>query len=201
MLRLHFAGPEGHPLSSALALVGTTTSIGATLDAIRTNTVDALLFDYEWAHPMKSIRASLSAKAFPPFIAVHEQASRAAMVHALACGFDGLVGTSDGSGAIINKIERIVDGTWSFESEPWLREIGLSRGLLARELELSEDYDEQLVDLVGTGLPDEDIALLMDWSIQRVRNRIENLLSNNQLSYRTQLAVIRAASLKVPDFS
>jgi len=184
-----------------LALVGTTTSIGATLDAIRTNTVDALLFDYEWAHPMKSIRASLSAKAFPPFIAVHEQASRAAMVHALACGFDGLVGTSDGSGAIINKIERIVDGTWSFESEPWLREIGLSRGLLARELELSEDDDEQLVDLVGTGLPDEDIALLMDWSIQRVRNRIENLLSNNQLSYRTQLAVIRAASLKVPDFS
>jgi DNA-binding NarL/FixJ family response regulator len=184
-----------------LALVGTTTSIGATLDAIRTNTVDAPLFDYEWAHPMKSIRASLSAKAFPPFIAVHEQASRAAMVHALACGFDGLVGTSDGSGAIINKIERIVDGTWSFESEPWLREIGLSRGLLARELELSEDDDEQLVDLVGTGLPDEDIALLMDWSIQRVRNRIENLLSNNQLSYRTQLAVIRAASLKVPDFS
>ena len=41
----------------------------------------------------------------------------------------------------------------------------------------------------------------MDWPIQRVRNRIENLLSNNQLSYRTQLAVIRAASLKVPDFS
>ncbi|MFZ9696611.1 MAG: hypothetical protein ACO3C5_03135 [Ilumatobacteraceae bacterium] len=201
MLRLHFAGPQGHPLSSSLALVGTTTTIGATLNAIRTNRIDALVFAYEWAHPMKAVRATVSAEAFPPFIAVHEQASRAAMVHTLACGFDGLVGTIDGSDAIINKIERIVDGTWSFDSEPWLREVGLSQGLLAKELELSEDDDEQLVDLVGTGLPDGDIASLMNWSIQRVRNRIENLLSNNQLSYRTQLAVIRAARLKVPDFS
>jgi DNA-binding NarL/FixJ family response regulator len=75
------------------------------------------------------------------------------------------------------------------------------RGMLARELELSDGNDEQLVDLMATGLPDEDIASLMDWTVQRVRNRIERLLDDNALMYRTQLAVIRAASLKVPDFS
>jgi hypothetical protein len=41
----------------------------------------------------------------------------------------------------------------------------------------------------------------MGWTIQKVRNRIESLLASNDLAYRTQLAVIRASLLKVPDFS
>jgi len=123
------------------------------------------------------------------------------MAHALACGFDGVVSVGDPPHSTIGRITQIVDGSWTFESEPWLQELGLMRGMLARELELSDGNDEQLVDLMATGLPDEDIASLMDWTVQRVRNRIERLLDDNALMYRTQLAVIRAASLKVPDFS
>lgn len=200
MLKLHFAGPESHPFSAAVDLVGSTRSIGATIDALRSDDLDALLFPSDWAHPMKSVRASLPADA-PSFIAVHEQTTRASLVHALACGFDGVVATSEDRDSVVDRIERIIDGSWTFESEPWLRDLGLTRGLLARELLLDDDGDEELVDLMGTGLPDEDIALLMEWTIQRVRNRIANLLSNNDLSYRTQLAVIRAASVKVADFS
>lgn len=149
---------------------------------------------------MKSVRASLQPGATPVFIAVEEQPSRASMAHAVACGFDGVVGANEGANGVIDKIQRIVDGTWTFESEPWLQELGLTRGLLARELILTEDDDPQLLDLVGTGLPDEDIAFLMDWTLQRVRNRIEALLADNDLVFRTQLAVIRAASLKIVDF-
>lgn len=200
MLKLHFAGPEPQLMPQSISLTGSSTSIGTTVDAIRSNDLDALLFSSEWAHPMKSVRSALSQSSVPSFIAVHRHASRASIVHALACGFDGVVSVSDDPKSTIAKIEKIIDGTWTFESEPWLRELGLRRGILARELVLSDTNDEQLVDLVGTGLPDEDIAMLMDWTIQQVRNRIESLLTDNDLAYRTQLAVIRAASLKVPDF-
>jgi len=201
MLRLHFAGPEPRLVPPSITFVGATLSVTATIDALRSTKIDAMLFPSDWSHPMRSVRAALSTEAVPPFIAVNHHASRASMAHALACGFDGVVGANDDAPAMLERIERIIDGTWTFESEPWLRELGVTRGLLARELILDEDTDDQIVDLVSTGLPDDDIAVLMDWTIQRVRNRIEALLSANDLSYRTQLAVIRAASLKVPDFS
>lgn len=184
----------------SISLTGSSTSIGATVDAIRSNDLDALLFSSEWAHPMRTVRSALPPSSVPSFIAVHHHATRASMAHALACGFDGVVSVNDDPKSTVDKIAKIIDGTWTFESEPWLRELGLIRGMLARELVLGNTDDEQLVDLVGTGLPDEDIAMLMDWTIQQVRNRIERLLTDNDLAYRTQLAVIRAASLKVPDF-
>ena len=188
-------------MPQSIPLAGSSTSIGTTVDAIRSNDLDALLFSSELAHPMKSVRLTLAQTPAPSFIAVHGRASRASLVHALACGFDGVVSLGDDPDSIVDKIAKIIDGTWTFESEPWLRELGLTRGVLARELVLDGDSDEQLVDLMGTGLPDEDIAALMSWTIQQVRNRIESLLAVNDLAYRTQLAVIRAASLKVSDFS
>lgn len=200
MLKLHFAGPEPQLMPEFIPLTGSSTSIGTTVDAIRSNDLDALLFSSEWAHPLRTVRSALPPSSVPSFIAVHHRVSRASMAHALACGFDGVVSMSDDPRSTLDKIAKIIDGTWTFESEPWLRELGLRRGMLARELVLDDTSDEQLVDLVGTGLPDEDIAMLMDWTIQQVRNRIENLLTDNNLAYRTQLAVIRAASLKVPDF-
>ena len=201
MLKLYFAGPTGHPLATEINVAGTTTSVGATVEAVQSREFDALLFPSEFAHPMRSIRASLSVDVAPSFIAVHERPSRAALVHALACGFDATVATAEGRDSVIDRIQHIVNGTWSFESEPWLRELGLTRGLLARDLILGEADDEQLVDLMGTGLPDDDIAHLMDWTIQRVRKRIAALLDENDLRYRTQLAVVRAASMKVTDFT
>ena len=201
MLKLHFAGPEPRLMPQSISLTGSSTSIGTTVDAIRSYDFDALRFSSEWAHPMKSVRSALPQSSVPSFIAVHRHASRASIVHALACGFDGVVSISDDPKSTIDKIAKIIDGTWTFESEPWLRELGVTRGLLARELILNDDNDNQLVDLIATGMPDDDIAYLMDWTIQSVRNRIERVLIDNELAYRTQLAVIRAASLKVPDFS
>lgn len=74
----------------------------------------------------------------------------------------------------------------------------MSPGLLARELVFRDSNDRLVSDLVATGLTDDDMALAMGWTIQKVRNQIEHLLSANELTHRTQLAVIRASLLKVP---
>jgi DNA-binding NarL/FixJ family response regulator len=101
----------------------------------------------------------------------------------------------------VERIASVVAGTSTLESEPALRDLGLSPGLLARELVFRDSNDRLVSDLVATGLTDDDIALAMGWTIQKVRNQIEHLLSANELNHRTQLAVIRASLLKVPDFS
>ena len=210
MLRLHFAGPQGHPLESALSdwrgdhgaiLSGTTSTAQATVDAMRTPDHDAVLFPLEWVDLMRTVKASTSDVMMTPLIVASELPSKAGIVRAFACGFHGAVHFGSGYSSAAERIASIVDGSWTLDSEPILRELAVSRGLLAKELVTSDSDDGQLVDLLGTGLTDDEIARLMDWTVQRVRNRIERLLHDNALMYRTQLAVIRAASLKVPDFS
>jgi DNA-binding CsgD family transcriptional regulator len=95
----------------------------------------------------------------------------------------------------------IVTGRVRLDNEPILRDLGLPPGLLARGLEVEPGDDTDIADLVGAGLPDADIAVTMGASVQTVRNRIEHILHANGLSHRTQLAVVRASLVKVPDFS
>lgn len=210
MLRLHFAGPDGHALSLVFGnftadhgatLIGTSRTVRATRDALQSREIDAVVFPLEWADIMRTLRLSANGSTSAPFILTTETPSKTGLVRALACGFEGAVSTMNGPLRTVGDIARIIDGSWTLQSEPLLRSLAITPGLLLRQLVVGNADDEQVADLVGTGLHDEDIAVVMDWSVQQVRNRIENLLAVNGLSYRTQLAVVRAASVKVPDFS
>lgn len=210
MLRLHFAGSEGHPFASRLAaiepatgavLAGTTSTGASTVDVLHSDGIDAVIFPFDWLDFIHTLRSSSSSSGAARLIVAADGVSAPLLVRTLAYGFDGVVDMNLEPVHAIGQVARIVDGAWRLESDPAVRGLALTRGLLAKELTLSDADDRHIADLVGTGLPDDEIAAVMDWSIQAVRNRIESLLAANQLSYRTQLAVIRAASLKVPDFN
>lgn len=210
MMRLHFAGPAAHPFIEVLVslqeidkaeVIGTTDTAASTSAALSSTQIDAVLFPANWIDIMRTIRTSTESDIDPTLIVMTERHSKPALVRALACGFDGAIHIDAGPSSAAEQISHILDGTWSFETEPAIDGLALSRGLLARRLKFADADDEHIADLAGIGLPDEDIAFFMDWTVQRVRNRIERLLVENDLAYRTQLAVVRAASLKVPDFS
>ena len=187
--------------SVGAALVGTSATARNTLDAMRSQQVDAVLFPTAWADIMRTLRVSIDGVGHSPLILTTEQPSKTSLVRAFACGFNGTVFTSAGLTQAISRVSEIISGSWSLENEPVLRGLAITPGLLSRQVVFEDSHDEQIADLLGTGLLDHDIAILMDMTIQQVRNRIENLLTQNELSYRTQLAVVRAARLKVPDFS
>ena len=189
----------GAPVGAAL--VGTSATARDTLDAMRSQQVDAVLFPTAWADIMRTLRVSIDGVGHSPLILTTEQPSKTSLVRAFACGFNGTVFTSAGLTQAISRVSEIISGSWSLENEPVLRGLAITPGLLSRQVVFEDSHDEQIADLLGTGLLDHDIAILMDMTIQQVRNRIENLLTQNELSYRTQLAVVRAARLKVPDFS
>lgn len=210
MLKLHFAGPSDHPYVALLGsieerskalVVGAIPSAAMTIEALGSDDVDAVLFPADRIASMRTILTYIEGSPSTPLIVMTEQESKPTLVLALAYGFSGMIHVAGGPDLAAAHIAHIIDGTWTFENDPSLQGLAVSRGLLTRHLTFSDADDQHIADLVGTGLPDEDIAFFMEWTVQRVRNRIEHLLVENDLSFRTQLAVVQAASLKVPDFS
>jgi DNA-binding NarL/FixJ family response regulator len=57
-----------------------------------------------------------------------------------------------------------------------------------------------VVELVGSGLTDADIATALRMTPQDVRNRIEAAMVLNGLTHRTQLAILQVLNWRVPDF-
>jgi DNA-binding NarL/FixJ family response regulator len=58
-----------------------------------------------------------------------------------------------------------------------------------------------VADLIASGLTDSDIAETLSLPLQTVRNRVEALLTSNELSHRTQLAILQVTGWKIPDFA
>ena len=211
MLTLHAAGPDSGEFASfvraidthpRVALTGASNMAAQTVEALKSSSVDALVFPFEWADVVRTLMVSQSSpKTEPSLVVVASQISTPILARSLACGFHGAVEAGTPIESAVERIASVVAGTSTLESEPALRDLGLSPGLLARELVFRDSNDRLVSDLVATGLTDDDIALAMGWTIQKVRNQIEHLLSANELNHRTQLAVIRASLLKVPDFS
>lgn len=171
--------------------------------AVRAGQLDALLFPLGVADLVRTVSRSVDTmhETAPALIMAAEALSAPLTVWATLSGFHAVVSTAETSANTLDRIARTAAGEHRLVEEPLVRALELTPGLLARNLIVEDPRDRHVADLVGAGLTDDDIARTMDLSIQTVRNRIEHLLSANGLRHRTQLAVMRAATLRVPDFS
>lgn len=171
--------------------------------AIKSIDFNALIVPQSWAEMGRALRITFGSApgSKPSFIIGTDELTAALVVKVALYGFDAAVpATSDPSSAL-HEIAQVATGTRPLSAEPLLHKLGLQQGVLARELILVDTSDSEVADLVGSGLPDSDIAQVTGKSIQQVRNVIEGLLHANGLTYRTQLAVLRSASWRIPDFS
>ena len=186
-----------------IRLLGTGTSGAQIAAALRTDEPDAIVFPVDRADLARTIRVSarVPVESAPFFVAASEHITRPLIVKAALSGFHGLVETGAAPATLGAHIGAIVTGRDRLADEPILRDLGLPPGLLARGLVVEPGNDSDIADLVGAGLPDADIAVTVGTPLQTVRNRIEHILHVNGLTHRTQLAVVRASLVKVPDFS
>lgn len=169
---------------------------------MRTQDVEAFVFPKEWAEVCRSLRLEPreDARKLPVFILAAHSPTKATYVKSLLFGFDGVLDTSEEPHHLAGHMSAIFDGTRHLIDEEALRNLNLRHGLFAREVLVDNADDLDLAQLVGAGLPDSEIAALLGWNIQQVRNRIEHLLTTNELSYRTQLAVLSSSVWRIPDF-
>ena len=162
-----------------------------------------LIFPLELVDLIRAIRNSNQAVAGGRSRLVMTADPISVSVKALATlsGFHGVVesaGDADEARLVLNRVH---EGSANLADDPHLAGLNLTPGMLGRSIATDDPIDREILNLIGLGLADDIISQALDISIQRVRNRVEHLLVSNDLAHRTQLAVIRAALLKVPDFA
>ena len=172
------------------------------VQAIRSNGFDMILFPFTVCDLVRTVRKSANPDPVPhpKFVIAANPVSLAVKALAMLSGFHGVI-DADAPRDSVNEIKRIHSGELTLLTDPQLAELNLTAGLLSRTLLWSDDVDQSVLNLLGVGLSDGEIAATIGIGIQTVHNRIAALLELNGLPYRTQLAVARAATLMVPDFS
>lgn len=174
----------------------------AVVTTLREVAVDAVLFPTDWIDVARAIKQQVfpALSISPSVVLVTHRPRLATRARALSCGFDGAVDVSSPAEDVVMDLNRITSASVRLENDTDLRNLGIVPGLLTRGLVLNDDDDVSLADLIASGASDEAVALAMGWSIQVLRNRVALLLEANGMTYRTQLAVAHASSVRIPDF-
>lgn len=123
------------------------------------------------------------------------------IVKAHQLGFDGILTVPRSSAGLTAELKAVLARQNLLSEHPIIKSLDLSPGALDRRLQYANPVEIGIADLMGIGLTDQDISAAMQLSLQSVRNHIESLLSANDLSNRTQLAVLRAIDWSIPDFA
>ena len=123
------------------------------------------------------------------------------LVKAHQFGFQNVLPLTDKTDHIVPTLQRTLRGEESLVNHPTVKSLHLTPGVLTRNISLESSNDQHIVELIGVGLPDHEIAEALSISIQTVRNRVGSLIRINHLSNRTQLALLQNANWQIPDFA
>ena len=123
------------------------------------------------------------------------------VVRAHQFGFDGVISVPETPGELAAALLDVLAGRSTLASHPLVTRLGLTPGMLDKRLTLSSREETDVADLLRVGLGDDEIAEALDVPKQTVRNRIAEMIHSNGLATRTQLAVLVAVNVHIPDFS
>lgn len=123
------------------------------------------------------------------------------LVKAHQFGFNNVLPLTDKTDHIVPTLQRTLRGEESLLNHPTVKSLHLTPGVLTRNISFESSNDQHIVELIGVGLPDHEIAEALNMSIQTVRNRVGSLIRINHLSNRTQLALLQISNWQIPDFA
>jgi DNA-binding NarL/FixJ family response regulator len=210
MLRVVVGNSDAHPLDDIVdglasgpevEVIGVTSTGRQTVDALKAGPVDVFMFPVDWFNLARMIRSCVEAPARTSYVVAAITPSRVHVVRALQYGYEGVVAVDEGARTVSTHLASVAAGDVSLYDHPSLASLDLEPGLLARDLTYPTPLDADVAELIASGLTDGDIAETLSLPLQTVRNRVEALLSSNELSHRTQLAILQVVSWKIPDFA
>ena len=122
------------------------------------------------------------------------------LVKAHQYGFNNVLPLNTDSESFVPTLQRTISGEESISNHPAVKSLHLTPGVLTQTISFEDDNDQHIIELIGVGLPDHEIAEALSISIQTIRNRVASFIRINHLSNRTQLALLQNANWQIPDF-
>lgn len=116
-------------------------------------------------------------------------------------GFNNVLPLTTPEEKIVPSLQRTLSGEESIKDHPSVKALHLTPGALTHSISFEDTNDHHIVELVGVGLSDHEIAEALNLSIQNVRNRVAHSIRINQLTNRTQLALLQNTNWQIPDFA
>lgn len=123
------------------------------------------------------------------------------LVKAHQFGFNNVLSLKTDAETFVPTLQRTINGEESISNHPTVKSLHLTPGVLTQTIAFETDNDFHILELIGVGLPDHEIAEALGISIQTIRNRVASLIRINHLSNRTQLALLQNTNWKIPDFA
>lgn len=126
-----------------------------------------------------------------------ETSSAISEVRAIQYGLDGVISIDVATPEMASDLAAISARRWTprhIDMELMMRD----RGLLNRPLLLRDERDSVTTELVALGLTDEEISDITHEDMQALRNRIAELMRLNELTHRTQLAILQISHWPSP---
>ena len=116
-------------------------------------------------------------------------------------GFNNVLPLTTPEEKIVPSLQRTLSGEESIKDHPSVKALHLNPGALPPSISFEDINDQHIVELVGVGLSDHEIAEALSLSIQNVRNRVAHSIRINKLTNRTQLALLQNTNWQIPDFA
>lgn len=102
---------------------------------------------------------------------------------------------------LVRRFKLTIDGKSEIENHPVIQSLRFKNGQFNKTVQHRNEDDVIILQMLSLGMADHEIALVSNTPLQLVRNRIADLIILNDLVNRTQLAVLQATSLVIPDFT
>ena len=115
-------------------------------------------------------------------------------------GFHNVLPLTTPEEQIVLSLKRTLNEEESIKDHPSVKALHLTPSALTPAISFDDPNDQHIVELVGVGLSDHEIAEALNLSIQNVRNRVAHSNRVNSLTNRTQLALLQNTNWQIPDF-
>lgn len=134
-------------------------------------------------------------------VVVAQSPSTTMVIKAHQYGISDVIPLETDTASLLERFKLTIAGQSEIHNHPMIQSLHVKNGQANKSVLYEDEVDMIILQLLSLGMSDQEISMVSATPLQLVRNRIANLILINDVTNRTQLAVLQARNLLIPDFA
>ena len=164
----------------------------AVREVCRASRIDVVCFNQMVTHDFLELRerifSSIASGEHPRLVVLAEGINSAFVYRGLAFGIDDVIDIGRGDDHIAASFDAIICGDGPAFMSYLVKSVDAAVDVTRLRIVCSDAIDKQIVPMIAAGYTDREIADVLHYSHQVIRNRISRILLRSGIRNRTQLA-------------